>query len=305
MREIFQITDKLIWGDFISPNADDLKFIKQFSHFHPITMDEITHFSSRSKVSDFDGYFYIVSYLPVYDSEKKCAKEEEIDILVTAQQVFTIHYSPLEVINEFKDIVKNRNFKVPMKKTYHLLYSILEKISDYSLRQLLHIEEKVDIIGEKLFAGKERELLEQISLIKRDLSFISLSLVPQRVVLNSLLHTHPKLWKDQKNETKMYFADLVGDYNRVTNLYKKLKESLDDFDQTNAQLLNYKINEVMKIFTVLAFVILPLVTLLSFLQINFINDWITGKPLVIIGLFLSSIIITFLLIFIFRRKKWL
>jgi len=304
MKEIFQINDRITWIDIISPNALDLRFLKQLAHFHPITLDEITHPSSRSKVQSFDGYFYIVSYLPIYDIEARHSKQEEIDILVTKKEMITIHYIPLEVIEEFKNVIQNEKVKQRTKETFYLLYLLLEKVTDFSLRQLIHIEEKVNIIGEKLFTKEERKLLEEISFVKRDLSFVGLSLDPQRHVLDSLLHVKPKFWEDSIN-VSMYFSDLVGDYNRVTNLYRRLRESLDDFDKTNSQLLSYKVNEVMKIFTVLAFVVLPLVTLLSLLQINFINDLVVDKPIVIFALFFGSLLLTLLLIKIFKKKKWL
>ena len=147
--------------------------------------------------------------------------------------------------------LKNEKNKKEINQTYNLLYYLLEQINKYSLRQLAHIEEKVNTVGESLFKGKERELLEQVSYVKRDLATFGIITWSQRNILESLATAGVKFWGP---EVEIYFSDTLGDHWKIVHTYNKLKETLNDFDATNAQLLDYKINNIMQVISVLGFI---------------------------------------------------
>ncbi|MDP3052408.1 MAG: magnesium transporter CorA family protein [bacterium] len=302
MKEILEIKEGLKWIDIYSPTPLDIHFLRNNFDFHPITLDELTHLSSRTNVDAYDHYLFIVTHFPVYNPIEKCSQQAEIDILIKKDVFITVHYQELEILDGLASFLKNEKIKRGNNCTYDLLYYLLGQINKYSLRQLAHIEEKVNNVGEKIFKRRERELLEQISYIKRDLTTFGIITWSQRNILESLATAGVKFWGP---EVKIYFSDTLEDHWKVVHTYNKLKETLNDFDTTNAQLLDYKTNETMKIFTVLAFVTVPLMVVVSFLQINFINDLVADKPFLVTLILGLSVFLTIILILIFRRKKWL
>jgi magnesium transporter len=302
MKEVLEIKEGLKWIDISFPTPLDIHFLRKNFDFHPITLDELTHLSARTKVDAYDHYLFIVTHFPVYNPAEKCSQQAEIDILVKKDIFITVHYQELEILNEFALLLKNEKIKKEINYTYNLLYYLLEQIAKYSLRQLVHIEEKVNNVGENLFKRRERELLEQISYVKRDLATFGIIIWSQRNILESLAPAGVKFWGP---EVEIYFSDTVGDHWKVVHTYNKLKETLNDFDATNAQLLDYKMNNIMQVVSVLGFVTFPLIFFLSVLQINFINDLVVDKPFLVALIFGLSVFLTILLILIFKRKKWL
>ena len=302
MKEILEIKKGLKWIDISCPTPLDIYFLRKNFDFHPITLDELTHLSARTKVDTYDHYLFIVTHFPIYDSTEKCSHQAEIDILIKKDVFITVHYQELEILDGLASFLKNEKIKKEVNHTYNLLYYLLEQINKYSLRQLDHIEEKVNNVGENLFKGRERELLEQVSYVKRDLAIFGIITWSQRSILESLTKTGIKFWGP---EAEIYFSDTLGDHWKVIHTYNKLKETLNDFDATNAQLLDYKINNIMQVISVLGFVTFPLIFFLSVLQINFINDIIANKPILIFIILFLAIGLSFASWLIFRKKKWI
>src|SRR3990167_7601508 len=163
MKEILEIKEGLKWIDISSPSPLDIYFLRKNFDFHPITLDELTHLSARTKVDAYDHYLFIVTHFPVYNPAEKCSQQAEIDILIKKDVFITVYYQELEIFDGLASFLKNEKIKKEINYTYNLLYYLLGQINEYSLRQLVHIEEKVNQVGENLFKRKERELLEQIS----------------------------------------------------------------------------------------------------------------------------------------------
>lgn len=301
MKEIV-INKGIKWIDILSPTGLDIKFLKKNFNFHPIILDELTHPSTRSKVENYDEYIFIVSYSPNYDPERRSSREAEIDILTTKEVFITVHYEKSEPLDQFERLLLNEKLKTHITNTGQLTYYLLEEIDKFSLRQLSHIEEKVKKINADLFKDRERELLEEISYVKRDLAAFGIITWPQRNILESLINSGALFWGERM---RIFFGDALGDHWRVVHRLNNLRETIIAFEETNSQLLNFKTNEAMKIFTVLAFLTFPIILFVSILQIEAVNDFFSDKPTEVWTLLTLVIAASVFLIIFFRKKKWL
>ncbi len=301
MKEIV-INKEIKWIDIASPTSADIQFLRENFNFHPIILDELCHLSDRSKVENYDDYIYLVIHMPNYDPDTRCGREAEIDILATKNAFVTIHYENLEPLEKFGKLFLNEKLESHIKNTGQLIYYFLGEVDKFSLRQLGHIEEKVKKIGSDLFKGKERELLEEISYVKRDLAALGIITWPERNILESLINSGIHFWGEKM---RIYFNDALGDHWRVIHTLNNLKETLSAFEQTNSQLLDFRTNEAMKILTIVAFLTLPLTLLVSVMQVNMFNDFLSDKPFVIWTLLGLTVAMSAILIIFFKKRKWL
>lgn len=296
------INKEIKWIDILAPTAEDLKFLGENFNFHPIVMEELLQPSARSKVENYDDYVFIVAHLPNYDSGMRSARQAEIDLLITKDALITIHYDKLEPLGELNSYLSDERSKTYFKDTGKLLCFLLNEISKFSLRQLHHIEEKVNKISEELFLDKERKLLEEISFVKRDIAAFGIIVCPQRHILESLVGGGVDFWGKRM---KTYFTDTLGEHLRIVHSLSNLKETLNALEETNSQLLNFKTNEVMKILTVLAFLTFPATLIVSILQIDRIGEFFSEKPLLAALPVVAVIFICIILVIFFKKKKWL
>lgn len=299
------VEGKMNWYDIADPDHRDIEILKKDFNFHPVILDELLHPSARSRVETYDHYLFMVYHLPVYNLDARTSRKSEIDFLITKNTVITAHYEKIEPLAHFERTLKNNihlQNRILRNTTGHLLYYILEEVIEFSLRELRHIEEKVNEIGAELFQEKERDLLEKTSYVKRDLLNFRIISHPQRSVLESLVTVGEYFWGER---LKIYFSDLLGDFFKINGAVDNLKETIESFETTNAQLLNAKSNYIMQRFTVLAFLTFPLMLLVAIFDIDAVSRPIIGKPYDFWIIFGAIVLIIGVMIAVFKKKGWL
>lgn len=300
------IKGKTTWVDIQRPTKKDIEYLKKTYAFHPIILDELLQPSARARVERYDSYLFMVYHLPVYDHAQKTSRRAEIDVLVTKDAVVTVHYENLEPVESLgRAIHNNPHFKerVLGEDSARLLYYLIEEVINFSLRQLRHVENKVETIGKNLFKGHENELLERISYVKRDILEYRIIARPQEMLLESLENAGRTFWSER---ARIYFADLSGDYLKVIHALENYREAIEAFESTNAQLLNAKMNHIMSRFTVLAFLTFPLMLLIGLFDIDAIGRPIIGKSIYDFWLIFGGVVIVISgMTYYFKRRGWL
>jgi magnesium transporter len=295
----------ITWIDIVKPSKKDIEFIAKQHKFHPIILDELLHTSARTRVESYGQYLFLTYHMPVYDQNSKTSRKAEIDFLITKNKVITVRYEELEPINNFiRSIANSPHFKESaMDNTGKLVYSLIEEIINFCERQLSHIEENITNLTQNLFEGKEDLMLRKISYVKRDLLDYMVISRPQEIILRSLKETGIKFWD---NSIIVYLSDLIGDHLKVMQRLENYQKIAESLEETNAQLLDAKINLVMQKFTILAFLTVPLLIVMQLFSIDSFNKLFGGGET---DFFLASmaivITITVIILLIFKKKRWL
>jgi magnesium transporter len=300
-----QIQSKITWIDVVNPKQADIDYLASHFKFHPLILSELIPVSSRSKVEIYDGYLFIVHYLPIYNAECQTSQPTEIDFLITKNTVITVRYSRIEPIDQLfakmeKDLFSQEQFM--NKTTGHLLYEILEGGLNFSLRQLTHITEKIQKAEELIFKGNEKEMIKEISVIKRDILDQRQITRPQKSILESLLIKGVKFFG---KDIEIYFNDLLGDYEKIWDALDNLKETAEALEETNNTLFESKMSNIMKVLTVTTFIVLPLTLFANIFSMSLKFMPLTNHPLgflIVLGLMFGVSLIFFL---IAKIKKWL
>ena len=296
---------KVSWINILSPKEKDLLWLKKKYNFHPLIIDELRGPSARSKVEMNHKYLYLIYYFPIYDPIEKVSKRGEIDFLITKKGVITVSYEKIEI---FEDLVKTLNtnsrfFEDPLRLTHKLIESLLI----FQQRQINHIREKIDGISAELFRDREkqreRELLERISYIKRDIAQYRTIVHPQRRILDSFF----KIGCDflGGSSSQIYFNDLEGEFMKILDQLDGYREAIEDFETTNNELINIKNAQVVKTFTILAFLTFPMMLFAALFSMNVKNTPIIGHDFdfwIILGV--MAVAMTGMYSY-FRNKDWL
>lgn len=302
MMEIIK-GEKGNWIDIVKPTEKDLEWLKKKYHFHPVILEELKEPSARPRVEGYDNYLYFIYQFPVFDEIEMVSRRNEIDILVTKRDVITVHYEGLQALEEAK-----RSFSRPsvrkeaFRSQMHLTYFILKKLIEFSQRQLDHIDEKVEAVAKKLFKNHEKEVLREISYLKRDLSEYRIIVRSQEHFIKSLLEAGVKFWG---TESRVYLHDVLGDYIKLANQLEDYRQAVSDFEDTNNQLMNIKTTEVAKTFTILSFMTFPFVLLAAIFSMNTRDTPLVSEAhgfWIILAIMASGMLGMFTF---FKKKGWL
>ena len=300
------LKDKITWLDIIEPNQEDFEFLKREFNFHPIILEELQKPSARPKVEHYNDYLFLVYHFTIYDPVKRTSLPAEIDFLATKDYLITVRYEEnLEPINKIVERIKTDDLfriKILENTPGHLIYYILDETIEFSLRQLVHIKEKLCNIEEEIFAGKEAKMLKEIAYLKRDILDYRVITKPQKMIVDSLARAGAEFFGQ---DTNVYFADLIGEFLKLEYLMDNFKETIESLENTNTQLLESKTNKVMERFTILAFLTFPLMILAQILSMNVRDNPLLETPY---GFWIVAVIIGFimgLMILFFKKKGWL
>jgi len=295
---------KITWIDFENPEADDITYLQENFNIHPLAIEELITPTYQPKVVQYDNCLFLSIHIPLFDVEHRTTYPGELDIILTEHHLITSHKQSIYQINKFFEDLEQHEGKrrASLGKTpTYLLHNLIEILLDSCFPRLNHIGKKLDSVETQVFAGKEKEMVFEISVLKRDILNFRRTLKPQRSILESMIQkTHPFI----PTEIKIYFQDLIGTNIRLWNILESQKETIEALEATNNSLLSNKLDLTMKVLTIFSAVLLPMSVYSNMLamsaQIPFGNSpiafWIHAGFMAI----LSLITIT-----IFRFKKWL
>jgi Mg2+ and Co2+ transporter CorA len=208
--------------------------------------------------------------------------------------VVTVHYDSLVKAMDGFDITGCDSSLIVM-------YKLIEHLLTFQERQLRHIREKVEAVGKEIFKDKEKDVLQRITYVKRDISEYRIVVRLQEPILRSLLVKGKKFWGDN---AEIYLSDLMGDQLKVVNQLEDYREAIADFEDTNNQLMNLKINSVMKTFTSLSFLTFPFMLIAALFSMNTRGTPIIDLPYafwVVVGIMMIGMIS---MATYFKKKEW-
>lgn len=300
MKTIFQ-NDQFHWFHLNSPQKEDIEELQSQFNIHPIILEELLEQSDRGKIEIYEDFVFIVYHVPVYDEKIKSSRKGEIDFIVSDDTVITISYEQLEPLQKLEE--KIPKFKADeIQSTAQIIYFIIKEFNLFALRELRHVEEKVNFVGARIFKEADKKLLEEISYIKRDLLNLSLIAVPERTIIESLLRDGVNFFG---SESKIYFSDLLAEFMKIHHFLENLKGTTESFSITISQIFQLKTSEVVRKFSILGFLTFPLIlyttiTLNPKIESTFIYTpvdfwiWFGIITAIVIGLAI-----------VFRKKGWL
>lgn len=249
---------KVTWIDFEDPHEDDILYLQENFNIHPLAIEEFVTPTYQPKVVQYDHCVFLSVHIPLFDVEHRTTYPGELDIILTKDHLITGHKQSIYQLEKFFDEARKSEGKRRLffeESPTHLLYRLLEILLNSCFPRLNHISEKLNYIESQVFSEKEKEMVYEISVLKRDILNFRRTLKPQRSILESLLaKNHPFV----SEELKIYFQDLIGTNIRIWNILESSKETIEALEATNNSLLSNKLDLTMKILTIFSAVLLPM-----------------------------------------------
>lgn len=298
--------DNITWIDIAQPDENKLEELKEKYNLHPVIANQFIPSIKRPKIEEHGDQIFIVLHFPVYNKKTKQIKPVELDFILVQDTLITSHSESIPYLDTFfsdcelQDYHKDRCFKSPG----HLIFSVLDWLIDSCLPMLDHIEEKIDVIENNVFEGREKEMLTEIALVKRDLIDFRRAIKPQRSVLDILEKKSKRIFSPA---VRPMAQEVIGSVIRVWNVLENHNELINSIEQTNNSLLSYKLSDIMKFLTAVSFITFPLSIIVGFFGMNIFGGWtiIQEGRLTWLAILSFMILVTATMIIFFKKKKWL
>jgi len=297
---------ELTWIDVASPTSEEVRALMEEFTLDPLIADELMAPSLRNKVDARDNYFYVVLHFPAFKHLHSIANTAvELDFIVGKQWIITTRYESIDPLHQFSKLFEVDTVLDKQNMSKHAGYVFFYMLSELYRSfydELAHISTRLDEAEERIFEGYEKEMVRELSIIGRDLLNYAQALHNHHAMLQSLETPGVSLFG---YEYARNIRSVVGEYERLAGALQSNRESLSELRDTNNSLLSTKQNEIMKIFTIMAFVTFPLTLFASLFSMNTQFVPIIGNRWdfwIILGIMISAAAVFFAY---FKYKRWL
>jgi magnesium transporter len=281
-----------------------MEYLKQNFAFHTLALDDCLSRVQLPKVDEYENHLFLVLHFPLFDKEARLTVPSQVSIFVGPQFVVTVHRGDLRpLVKLFQDCVASEVVRreVMGQGPGYLLYRILDGLIDYCFPILNKVIEGVDNLEVHIFDVSARTLVRELSVLRRDIISFRRIVRPQIDVLEIL---ERKEYPFLKLDPDVYFGDLADHMRRLWVELEDLREMMDGLYDTHRSLTTYHTNEVVRILTVIATMLLPFLIVSSLYGMN-IGLPLQGSPLAFVVLLLVMTALAGMMMFFFRLRRWL
>ena len=297
--------NNMTWINIQDPKEKNLEELKEKFNLHPFIIKQFLPPVHRPKIEEHPGQIFIVLHFPIYDVKTKQTNLIELDFIITEDALITSYNKSLPELETFfndcdlQDYHKNQYFK----SSGHLLFGILDWLIDSCLPMLDNIGKKIEDIEKQVFEGKEKEMLMEIAMAKKDIIDFRRAIKPQRSVLEILGKKSIRIFGEK---VRPLSQEIIGSIIRVWNILENHRELITSIEQTNNSLLSHKLSDIMKFLTVVSFITFPLSVIVGFFGMNvFSKTPILQNPFTWIIILILMFSTTGIMVVYFKKKKWL
>ncbi len=273
---------------------------KQFN-LHPLVLEDILNSNQRPKFEDYEEFIFVVVKRLFYDHIQEDFDNEQISLILGENFVISFQEQHSEIFSPILDRITIPKGKVRMMGPDYLVYALIDVIIDDYFVVLESIGEIIENIEDDLIQNPKPETLQSIyELRKKTIDFRKL-IWPMREVINQLQREQSKLIKD---ELQIYLRDIYDHIFRITDLLENYRDIIFGMLDMYLSSVSNRMNEIMKVLTIISTIFIPLSFLAGFYGMNFIYMPEFSYPFAYPILITVMVLIILLMIYFFKRKKW-
>lgn len=279
------------------------------SHFnvHPLTLEDIVNTGTRPKIEEQDGLIIIIMKMQYLDEDGVPASEQ-ISLIVGPSTVVSLQEQPGDVFDAVRDRIRKATPRVRFMTTDYLAYALMDAVVDNYFAVLEDAGQQIEDLEGRLVANPQREDLEAIHDLKRELLLMRRRIWPLREVVGGLLRSESPL----VHQTSLpYVRDLYEHVVQVIDTVETFRDMTSGLLDIYLSSVSNRMNEVMKVLTIIATIFIPLGFLAGVYGMNFdtsISGWNMpelGLPFGYVMFWGVAIMIGGGLFWFFKRRGWL
>lgn len=308
MISTYTTSNKLVWIDLESPSRDEVREVMLKYNLDPEVAEDLIDPTIRTRADAYKDYLYFVFHFPLHTHKKHHVfnkRTEELDFIIGKDFIITIHYSQIETLVYFAKSFETDtilNHERVTRNSGSLFVHILYKMYKTVQEKVDDIHTTLNSYEESIFAGKEREMVFELSALNRVLIYFQETLGNHKDILKLFEKSSIRMF-GQEFETYIYH--ITQEYNKAVQATSSAKRYADELRKTNDSLLSTKQNEIMKTLTIVSFTMLPLTLITGLFGMNTQHTPLLGLREDFWIIILLMLLISTLSILFFKKKNWL
>lgn len=298
--------DRIVWLNVTGlADVEIIEWLGQRFELHPLALEDVVHVQQRPKLEDYEKTIFIVSNILHVTEER--VETEQVSLFAGDGFVISFQERPGDCFEFVRERLRNKRGKIRSHGSDYLLYALLDSIVDHYFPVLEVMVERLDDTERELFTMPEADVLPELITMRRDLATLRRVLAPLRDVTQALLREDKPLMQEY---TRPYLRDCQDHVLRLLDNLEACKEMTAQLMDVSLNLASQRLNEVMKVLTMISTIFIPLGFIAGLYGMNFdrtnapYNMPELGSPYgypIVLAVMFSIVIV---LLYYFYRKGW-
>jgi magnesium transporter len=270
--------------------------------WHPLIMEDMVNTEQRPKMDDYGPYIFVSFKMLSYEDESSQVEVEQVCLLVGDNYVFSFQEKEGDIFNAVRERIRSGKGRIRKMGADYLAYALIDTVVDNYFFILEKLGERIEDLEEAVVDNPIPSTLQEIHKVKRELIFLRRSVWPLRELINNLDRGESPVIK---KSTRLYLRDVYDHTIQVIDTVETFRDIVSGMHDTYLSSISNRMNEIMKVLTIIATIFIPLTFIAGIYGMNFQFmpelKWRYGYFLVWgVIIFLALVMLYF-----FRRKKWL
>jgi len=290
-----------VWVDLAAPTGDDIQNLAGTFHLHPLSVEDARSSLEFPKAEPYPGYLYVVLHGIDVRKGKHTFATRDIDFFIGPNWLVTVHDGQSTSIAHLRELC-DRHDRLLAEGPVALFHRIVDTMVDHYRPVMDALEQRIDRVEEEAFTG-QRELARRMVTLRHELAQMRRVLMPQRDVIGRLARREFSAISD---EMAYRFRDVYDHVVRLADEAILFQDRVTGILEVNLAAISNRLNQVMKVLTVMSTIFLPLTVLSGMWGMNVMLPkfpggdaaqfwWVTGIMVAVAAAMLA----------VFRRNRWM
>ena len=281
--------------------VDIIEKLGNYFDIHPLTLEDVLNTGQRPKTEDYGSYIYTVLKMILLDTEKEEIILDQVSIIVGSNYILSFQEREGDVFDLLRERFENPASRLRKSGVDYLAYSLIDAVIDNYFLILEHFGEKIEDLEEELIIQPKPETLKAVLKYKRDLILLRKSVWPLRELINGLQRIESELIRET---TRIYLRDIYDHTIQVIDSVEDFRDILSSMVDVYLSSVSYRMNDVMKVLTVIATIFIPLTFIAGVYGMNFEYmpelRWRWGYHAVMLGMTIIGVS----MFAYFKKRRW-
>lgn len=282
-------------------NTAEIEKLGTHYGLHPLTLEDIVNTTHRPKIDEFDNYLFVILKMLYFKNEELVY--EQVSMVVGEDYVLTFQEADGDIFDDLRERITSGKGRVRSLGADYLMYAIIDAVVDHYITVIEAFGDKIEEIEDRVFEGDSDDNTTPtiIQGLKREVLKIRRSVFPLREVISHLDKIEHTIIDVRTHNFLRDLFDHIVQVNESIEMYREMVWSLLDMYMT---IISNKMNEVMKVLTIIATIFIPLTFIAGIYGMNFDNMpelHYKYSYFILLGL---MVFIFLMMLLYFRKKKW-
>ncbi len=281
-------------------DAEVIETIGRHFGLHPLLLEDVMNTDQRPKMEDYDDHLFIVVKMLLLGNGGRVVTDQ-VSFVLGERYVISFQERRSDLFNSVEARLNNNKWRIRKMGADYLVYSLIDVIVDNYFVILEKLGEHIEVLETELVSSPKQEILRSIQTLKRDLIFLRKSVWPLREVVSGLERGESDLIA---GTSRIYLRDVFDHTVHAIDTVETFRDMLSGMLDIYLSSASNRLNEVMKVLTIIATIFIPLTFIVGFYGMNFKympeTQWVLGYPAVV----LLMVLVTLGMVRYFKRKKW-